>query len=186
MAPLQLNDTQKKWLLKIARETLNVYLKGQATPMYSVSDPILLREAAVFVTLWQKNGDLRGCVGQLQSLEALYKMVQSCAIAAATRDIRFSSVTTVELPELTIEISVLSTPEKINSPKEIKIGRHGLIIEQGIPSHRGLLLPEVAVRHNWNRSQFLEAICQKANLPPDIWRTADLYIFEAEVFAEET
>ncbi|HEY84058.1 MAG TPA: AmmeMemoRadiSam system protein A, partial [Chloroflexi bacterium] len=136
---------------------------------------------------WQKNGDLRGCVGQLQSLEALYKMVQSCAIAAATRDIRFSSVTAAELSELTIEISILSTPEKINSPKEIKIGRHGLIIEQDNPYPRkGLLLPEVAVRHNWNRSQFLDAICQKANLSPDAWRTADLYIFEAEVFAEET
>jgi len=185
MAPLQLNDTQKKWLLKIARETLNAYLQGQATPAYSVSDPILLRKAAVFVTLWQKNGDLRGCVGQLQNLEALYKMVQNCAIAAASRDIRFSPVTPAELPGLTIEISVLSTPEKISNPAEIEIGRHGLIIEQDTPyPRRGLLLPEVAARRNWNRLQFLEAICQKANLPSGAWRTADLYVFEAEAFAE--
>ncbi len=185
MIPLQLNDTQKKWLLKIARETLNAYLQRQPTPAYSVSDPILLQQAAVFVTLWKRNGDLRGCVGQLQNLEALYKMVQSCAIAAAARDIRFSPVTLAELPGLIIEISVLSTPEKINNPEEIKIGKHGLIIEQDTPyPRRGLLLPEVAARHNWNRAQFLEAICQKANLPPNAWRTADLYIFEAEVFAE--
>ncbi len=185
MAPLRLNDTQKKQLLKIARETLNAHLQGQATPAYSVSDPILLRQAAVFVTLWQRNGDLRGCVGQLQNLEALYKMVQSCAIAAAARDFRFSPVTAAELPGLIIEISVLSTPKKISNPEEIEIGKHGLIIEQNTPyPRRGLLLPEVAARRNWSRLQFLEAICQKAGLPPDAWRTADLYIFEAEVFSE--
>ncbi|HHJ06419.1 MAG TPA: AMMECR1 domain-containing protein, partial [Anaerolineae bacterium] len=94
-------------------------------------------------------------------------------------------VTAAELPGLIIEISVLSTPEKISDPEEIEIGKHGLIIEQNTPyPRRGLLLPEVAARRNWSRSQFLEAICQKANLPPDAWRAADLYIFEAEVFSE--
>jgi len=185
MAPLHLDDTQKEWLLKIARETLVEHLAGHTSPDYAATDPVLLQEVAVFVTLWQKDGALRGCVGRLEKLEALYKMVQYCSIAAATRDIRFTSVGEEDLPNLLMEISVLSTPEKISRPEEIEIGKHGLLIRQEEPYLRtGLLLPKVASERNWGRMQFLEAICQKASLPNDAWRTAELYVFETAVFAE--
>jgi uncharacterized protein (TIGR00296 family) len=67
--------------------------------------------------------------------------------------------------------------------EEIEVGRHGLIVEQG--TRRGLLLPQVAIEHGWNREAFLEHTCLKAGLTRDAWRGgAEIQIFEAQVFGE--
>ncbi len=181
-----LNETQRKFLLQVARETLERYLNDDPLPTYSVTDPALLQPDAVFVTLWRKKDNgLRGCVGRLETTDPLYKTVQECAIAAATRDFRFPPVHAGELPDLRIEISVLTPPQRIHTPEEVEVGRHGLLIRRESPDYRaGLLLPEVATRRNWDRYQFLEAVCQKAGLPLDAWKTANLFVFETEVFEE--
>ncbi len=71
------------------------------------------------------------------------------------------------------------------NPRAIEIGRHGLLIQAG--SGAGLLLPEVPVRFNWNRLEFLQALCHKAGLPLDAWResTTRLLAFETEDWAED-
>jgi AmmeMemoRadiSam system protein A len=185
MAPLKLSNAEKKRLLQIARETLINHFSGEPIPEYTSTEPNLLEVVPVFVTLWRPNKVLRGCVGRVEVVEPLYRTVQYCAVAAGTRDFRFAPVKASELVDLTIEISVLSKPEKIDDPEQIEVGRHGLLIRQEEPELRvGLLLPQVATRRNWNRYQFLEAVCQKAALPPDAWQEADIYIFESEVFEE--
>jgi len=81
-----------------------------------------------------------------------------------------------------ISISVLS-PLQPTSPDEIEIGRHGLVVSQGL--QRGLLLPQVPVEHGWSRVTFLEQTCLKAGLPPDAWRNgARIEAFTAEVFGD--
>jgi len=108
--------------------------------------------------------------------------VRECAVAAAVRDPRFKPVTPVELADLHIEISVLSTLTDVR-PEEVEVGRHGLLISRSF--HRGLLLPQVATQWHWDREQFLEQTCLKAGLPPDAWRhEARIQAFTAEVFAE--
>jgi uncharacterized protein len=83
-----------------------------------------------------------------------------------------------------IEISVLTPPEKIANINKIEIGKHGLIISQGL--HRGVLLPQVPVEWGWNRADFLKAICQKAGLAEGAWKEgAELYVFTAQVFREQ-
>ena len=58
-----------------------------------------------------------------------------------------------------------------------------MIVEQG--SRRGLLLPQVATEHGWDRETFLEHTCVKAGLPADAWRRgARIRRFQAEVFGE--
>ncbi|MCA1585334.1 MAG: AMMECR1 domain-containing protein [Acidobacteria bacterium] len=60
---------------------------------------------------------------------------------------------------------------------------HGRRLEQGWRT--GLLLPQVAVEHGWDRDGFLAHTCLKANLPRDAWRKgASVYRFEADAFAE--
>jgi AMMECR1 domain-containing protein len=50
---------------------------------------------------------------------------------------------------------------------------------------RGLLLPQVAVEHNWDRVTFLQQTCHKAGLPSDAWeKGAIIEAFTAEVFGE--
>ena len=88
-----------------------------------------------------------------------------------------------ELPEIDIEISVLSPLRQIKDINEIEVGRHGIYIMQG--RNRGVLLPQVASEHGFDREEFLDETCIKAGLEPNAWREgADIYIFEAEVFGE--
>ena len=47
--------------------------------------------------------------------------------------------------------------------QKIQIGKHGLMIEAY--GMRGLLLPQVAVEEGLNASEFLDATCEKADLP---------------------
>jgi uncharacterized protein (TIGR00296 family) len=86
------------------------------------------------------------------------------------------------LKDLKIEISVLTPFKKIDSPDEIEVGKHGLIIKRG--SAMGLLLPQVATEYGWDRTAFIENTCRKAGLPKDAWKEKDteIFIFSADVF----
>ncbi|GAB4543083.1 MAG: AmmeMemoRadiSam system protein A [Anaerolineae bacterium] len=179
----QLSEAEKEKLLHIARETLTGYLKNGVIPEYTPEAPGLLQKVAAFVTLRRRDGELRGCIGRVEVSQPLYRTVQDCAISAATNDYRFPPVTAAELDDILIEISVLSPFRLIESPDEIEVGRHGLLIRRGV--RVGLLLPQVASDRGWDRDEFLRAICMKAGLPGDAWRDADLYVFTAEVFEEE-
>lgn len=147
-------------------------------------DSILYQPAGVFVTLY-KNGDLRGCLGFITSEAPLIETVSEIAARAATEDPRFLPVTEDELDDIRIEISILSPLKEISAIEEILVGTHGLFLHAGI--YRGLLLPQVAMKHHWDRNQFLEETCVKAGLPRDQWKHAEtrIYIFSAEIIEQE-
>jgi len=91
-------------------------------------------------------------------------------------------VTLSEAPGLKISISVLSPVTPICA-EDVIIGRHGLIISEGV--FRGLLLPQVPLEHGWDRITFLEQTCRKAGLPLDAWKSgAKIEAFTAEVFGD--
>ena len=95
----------------------------------------------------------------------------------------FPSVEADELPRTSIEISVLTPITPVHDIGKIEVGRDGLVVEQGF--RRGLLLPQVATEHEWDRETFLSHTCLKAGLPADAWRTgATIFKFQAEVFSE--
>jgi AmmeMemoRadiSam system protein A len=143
-----------------------------------------LEEAAVFVTLKEK-GQLRGCVGSVIATERLFLAVASAAANAAVRDHRFKPVSESELSELYYEISILSPFRLIEDESLIEVGKHGLMVEKG--RHRGLLLPQVATSHGWDRETFLEHTCLKAGLPRSAWKEPDIeiFVFSAEILEEE-
>jgi AmmeMemoRadiSam system protein A len=127
---------------------------------------------------------LRGCVGYVLPTCVVYRAVAETARAAAFADPRFSPVTKEEAPLLEIQLSILTPPRPIRA-EEIEVGRHGLLISQN--GHRGLLLPQVAVEHEWDRAAFLEQTCRKAGLPTDAWKTgATIEAFSAEIFADNS
>lgn len=176
-------DIQKQALLTIAREAITGHLAGE-TSIFAVSEP-LPAASGVFVTI-KRHGELRGCLGTLEMRADLPGEVARCAQDSAANDPRFPPVTAEELPETSLEISVLGPLESIDplEPAAFEIGRHGLVVEQG--SRRGLLLPQVAVEWGWTREEFLQRTCQKAGLPADAWRHgADVFRFAAEVFGEK-
>src|SRR5260221_4799472 len=101
---------------------------------------------------------------------------------AATRDWRFVPLAARDLEELPVEVSVLGPARRIGAPAEIELGRHGLEVRRG--ARHGLLLPQVAADHGFDRETFLAETCRKAGLPADAWREPDteISIFEADVF----
>jgi AmmeMemoRadiSam system protein A len=135
-----------------------------------------------FTTL-HLHGRLRGCIGYVLPTQPLYQTVAETAKAAAFDDPRFYPVTIAEAAALKIEISILSALRPV-AAENVVVGKHGLVVTQG--SRRGLLLPQVPIKWEWDRDTFLTQTCLKAGLDPDAWRQgAELQAFTAEVFGEE-
>jgi len=181
---MELKESEKQELLRIARSTIEHKLKGRPMPLLESASSVLREKRGAFVTL-HKRGDLRGCIGYVVAYKPLRETVREMAEAAAFQDTRFSPVTADELEELDIEISVLSPLRKVADAEEIEVGKHGILIKKGY--YQGLLLPQVAVEYGWDRTMFLRQTCRKAGLPPDAWKDpdAEIRIFSAEVFGEK-
>jgi len=180
-----LNDEQKLYLLKLARNTIETYIKtGKKLEPEKPSDTKLAGDAPVFVTL-HSNGMLRGCIGQMIARGPLYLAVRDMAIAASTEDPRFQPVKESELDAIDIEVSVLSPLRKIDSWEEIEPFRHGVYVKQGWRS--GVFLPQV-----WkqipDKESFLGELCtQKAHLDVDCYKSSDveLYVYTVLEFDEK-
>lgn len=180
-----LSPQQRQTLLSIARRSIEAVLEGRRPELDpSQLDGTLTRPSGAFVSLHTKNGNLRGCIGSIKPVAPLCNAVSSSAVNAAFRDPRFYPVTPEELPNLHIEISVMSPIEPVASVEEIEVGRDGLIVSRG--SRAGLLLPQVATQYGWDREMFLRQTCVKAGLAPDSWLLPECRIerFSAEVFGE--
>ncbi|MGH9770704.1 MAG: AmmeMemoRadiSam system protein A [Candidatus Acidiferrales bacterium] len=179
MLPLTAADQQV--LLRIARRALEERIQLRSLPPPGQLPAALERPCGAFVTLHHA-GSLRGCIGRFEASAPLHQTVYECAVSAALNDPRFDPVEAHEVPELRIEISVLS-PLLDARPEEIEIGLHGIFVSQG--ARQGLLLPQVAVERGWDRIRFLEQTCLKARLDKDAWRRgARVQTFTAQVFAE--
>ncbi|MBI4677411.1 MAG: AmmeMemoRadiSam system protein B [Elusimicrobia bacterium] len=170
-------------LLDAARQSIRCYLaegKAQTAPLSRF--PRLNLPGSAFVTLTEANGDLRGCIGDLEPRQSLFESVCRNAVAAAVRDRRFPAVTAGELGGIRIEVSVLS-PQRTAHWKEVKPG-DGVRIERG--GRAGVFLPQV-----WEKlahvEEFLSTLCaHKAGLPPDAYRQPGtvLKIFAVEKIEE--
>lgn len=178
-----LSDEEKKYLKDLVKFSILSKLKADAQPDEIPQPPTthLTENFGAFVTL-NKDGHLRGCIGNVQGTGPLYKTIWKMARAAAFEDPRFPPLTFSEFDELKIEISILSPISVCEDVEKIKIGRHGLIMQRG--SQSGLLLPQVAVDWKWDRAQFLAQTCQKAGMEPSAWQdpATNILWFEAEVF----
>ncbi|MFC1479364.1 AmmeMemoRadiSam system protein B [Planctomycetota bacterium] len=183
-----LSEESKKELLAIARKSVESAVSRKPLPDDKSDNPQLQKKAGCFVTLKNKES-LRGCIGCFESGEPLYQTIRKYAAISSTQDTRFASnpITPKEVPDLTIEISVLTPMKKVKDPeKEIKLGVHGIYIKKGFRS--GTYLPQVATDHNMSFEEFMGSCCaHKAGLPRDAWKTdpeVEIYTYEAIVFHE--
>ena len=179
-----IDNERKKEMLAAVRQHLEHRLKGAERPVLSDAD-IYREERGLFVTL-HKHGDLRGCIGYIEGIKPLSQALFEMADAAAFRDPRFPSLQAEELPETGIEISLLSPLKKVDSYRDIEIGKHGIVLKKGL--NQAVFLPQVAPEQGWDLQTTLEHLCMKAGLPPDAWEKPDLEfrVFTAEVFSESS
>ncbi len=187
---MALNEKDGQYLINLAREAIEIYLDKQIKIDVPSECPKHLKEnLGVFVTL-NKNQNLRGCIGYPEPVIPLIQATINAAISAAVFDYRFPKLRSDELEDIQIELTVLTKPELIDTPKEeyldnIIIGEDGLIVEMGFS--RGLLLPQVATENNMNAEEFLSHTCLKAGLSPNSWIEDDikLYKFHGQIFHEK-
>jgi len=182
---MELTEKEKGVLILAARDSIDS-LFGEEKPSiidYNYFPGLAQVGPGAFVTLTIHNR-LRGCIGYISSNKNIFETVCDAAVQAATNDPRFPSLTEEEFAHTNIEISILSMLAPILNYDEIVLGVHGLVLDYGFS--RALLLPQVAAENNYNRDQFLMAICEKAGINPNAWQNKmlDIKIFTATVFSE--
>ncbi len=185
----ELTAADRAALLALARSAIAAALVGDPAPEVPDVPGAHVRRGA-FVTLEEKrekrDAALRGCIGRVAGDRPLGDVVRTVAVSAAVDDPRFPAVAPEELPELRIEISVLSEPSSFEprDPARLVIGRDGLLVRRG--AALGVLLPQVATEHGLSPEAFLAAACRKAGFGAHAWREPDTQVltFQADVFSE--
>jgi len=187
----KLNETEKKFLLSLARRAIKHYLdtgKKLDLKPSEVPSKRLTEDGACFVSL-HIGRELRGCIGSLEAHRPLVMDVIDNALGSAFGDPRFFPLAAGELPKARISISVLTKPVPlpVKGPedllKKLVPNRHGLILEQGYA--RATFLPAV-----WEelpkKEEFLGHLSMKAGLLPDGWKDprTRFFVYEAEEFSE--
>lgn len=178
-----LTEADRHYLLGLARQTIEQYLTTGTLPLPRTGTAGLRRKAGAFVTL-NERGRLRGCIGHMAEDTPLALTVARMALEAALHDTRFEPVRVGELPDIEVEISVLTPFAPVSGPEAIVVGRDGALIEKG--GRRAVFLPQVAPEQGWTRDQMLDNLCLKAGLPGDCWHSGTkFYTFQAVVFGEK-
>jgi uncharacterized protein (TIGR00296 family) len=176
--------------VRLARKAIEECLKNGKKINPDNLPKVFKEKRGVFVTLNKKKDrkELRGCIGRPYPVLPLGEAIIVSAINAARDDPRFHPVKPEEINDLVIEVTVLTIPKRIKAkpkelPDKIVIGKDGLIVAAGMSS--GLLLPQVAVEHGFDSTEFLCQTCMKAGLMPDAWLSgAEVYSFEGQIFEE--
>jgi len=177
---MELKD--KNVLLSMARNAIKKQLGLPFERIISTSEQLKGKNGC-FITL-KENDNLRGCIGFMTGFKPLYETVPTLAVEAAFKDPRFNTLKPEEINKIKIEISILSPLKKIESLEEFTLGKDGIIISQGF--HQAVFLPQVATETGWSKRKFLEALCKKANLDLEAYKSplSHFEIFTAEVFGE--
>lgn len=165
----------------LARAAIETYLRSNrfiAPPPPLPSQ--FKKKAGVFVSIYAKTGELRGCIGTIepQYQNIAYEIIHN-AVNSATTDPRFERVTLEELPNLNFCVYILAKPEKIKNKEELEPKRYGLIVE--CKGRRGLLLPNIEGVET--PDQQIEIACQKAWIAPG--EPTKMYRFTSKTYKEQ-
>ena len=189
--PVVVTEAEKTYLLTLARQTLDGYLKDKKVPDVDKSklSERLTAKKGCFVTLTRKDTGLRGCIGHIFPVKPLYQSVMECAISSAVHDSRFHPVTHKELRDIRISLSVLTVPADLafTSPQDLLNKliplKHGVVLKTRYGS--STFLPQV-----WgdlpDKRQFLSRLCMKHGAPADEWEKEKIKVqtYQAVVFKE--
>jgi len=188
----KLTFEEQKFLLRLARESMERGVKGQELPALDLDSlPLHLREeGSSFITLASR-GQLRGCIGSLEAYQPLAEDVRAHAIAAALKDPRFPAVKEDELSAIQIEISRLTRPvpleykDAMDLLSKLRPYEDGVILCDYSAYHRATFLPQVWEKVP-NRAEFLSNLCYKMGLDPDLWRRQhfEVLTYQVEEFHE--
>ncbi len=181
---MTLSTEERAVLGTIARKALTAAVGKENYFPLNPGLPALAAECGCFVTL-KTRGRLRGCIGCFTAENPLWETVAEYTALSALEDPRFSGarIKKEELPEVAMEISVLSPLEECREPEKITLGVHGIYVRGS--GRSGCFLPQVATETGWSVEEFWGHCCRdKAGLPWDAWKKPGVAVltFTAEVF----
>ena len=186
---MEFTAEQGKTLLRLARQTIASRLGLGDMPKSQSEDPDLEERRAAFVTL-RKQGQLRGCIGNLEPVGTLWQGVRDNALNAAFNDYRFAPVRAEEFDDLHIDISILGPSITLDYSDaddllaKLHPGLDGVILTLG--SARATFLPQV-----WQQlphsEDFLGHLCRKAGLKDTAWRESHpvIRVYRVQCLEEE-
>lgn len=136
----------------------------------------------VFVTIRQKDGTLRGCVGTFEPCcPDIIAETWFAARSAAAKDFRFAPVMPWELAGLRFEVSVLHSGEEVSSTAELDPLHYGVLVSTG-DGRSGLLLP--GIKEIATPDQQLRLARQKGGIGPE--EPVTVRRFQADHFDERS
>jgi AmmeMemoRadiSam system protein A len=187
----QLASWYGRRLLRLVRETIGQRLGlVDSVDRDGLEENELQQDLATFVTL-KIDGRLRGCIGNLEANGPLLDSLETNARQAAFHDHRFAPLSRQEFDRVTIDISILTRPQRLDYRDgqdllgRLRPGIDGVILKKG--RARATFLPQV-----WQQlprpHQFLEHLCLKAGLHRSAWQDPDveIYLYQVQIFEEGT
>ncbi len=185
--PPDLTPEERTLLLDLARACVAAAaarLPAPDLPEEAIT-PGLRAPRAAFVTLRDREGELRGCIGHLDDTQPTWENVRTAARGAAVGDPRFYPVAPAEVSSLVIDVNVLGDAVDLPDPAAFDPVHHGVIVSRD--GLRALLLPNVGPPLGWDARETLDAVCRKAGLPASAWRHpgTSIRVFATTEFAED-
>ncbi len=189
------SQEQGRVLIELARQTIRKKLgirnSGAAPALFSrdLKDEVFDLQYGTFVTL-KIGGNLRGCIGNLAASDTVVNGVKQNALNAAFHDPRFPALTSEELKEVEIEVSLLNVPRPLEYSdgedliSKLRADVDGVILRKGY--HSATFLPQV-----WEQlpkpEDFLSHLCMKAGLSADAWKNEklDVSTYQVQYFEED-
>jgi len=185
----KLTDQEGKYLLDVARKTIEQELFGDKTVIQGneLNSPKFSEKRGTFVTL-TINNNLRGCIGYITPPGTLMAGIKDNAISAAFTDPRFSPLSKKEFKDVKVEISILTNPAPLEYSdaddllKKICPDVDGVIIKKGY--YQATFLPQV-----WeqlpDKKEFFTQLCLKAGMDANEWKKGKLEVLTYQVQAFE-
>jgi AmmeMemoRadiSam system protein A len=164
----------------LAKSAIESYIKDQKTidPPKDLPSEFLLKKAGAFVTILE-NDNLKGCIGTyLPARENIAQEIIHNAIAAATEDYRFNSVTENDLDNLSYEVYILEKPQLIKNVSELDPIKYGVLVKSNT-GKSGLLLPDLEGLDTTEKQ--LQAVYIKAGINSEL-ENIEIYKFEAKKY----
>lgn len=175
------------FVISTCKKSIQAGLK-QELPQCEKTPAVFNQQGACFVTL-EKHGDLRGCIGSIIAHRPLIEDLVKNAQNAAFSDPRFQPLKEHEFKDLSIDVSLLSEPEKMHFESESDL------LNQIIPFTDGLIIKErnyqaVYLPSVWEqlpeKTLFLDSLKIKAGLTPKYFSsTFEAYRFTTEYIKSE-
>lgn len=179
-------------LFDIVRHSIKVYIEsGKVAKFYNLLSvyPVLGEKLGSFVTLYIKK-ELNGCVGRIEGENNLAEDLTVNAIDAAFNDNRFIPVNKNCLPDMKVEVSILTQPQvlKFKEVRELfqilNRDKPGVIIEYS--GEKSTYLPQVWESYD-SPEIFMEELALKGGFDKNIWKLPGCVIktYQAQIFEEK-